>query len=312
MSSETPNLRIGTRASPLARTQTAQVAGLLEASDPALAGRLEISALATTGDRLTDAPLRDFGGKGLFTKELDDGLTDGRIDIAVHSMKDVATALPDGIVIAAVLPREDPRDAFISLTARTLADLPPGARVGTSGLRRAAQVKHFYPHLDIVPFRGNVATRLGKLKDGQADATLLAMAGLNRLDMVATATAVLDPADMLPAVAQGAIGIACREDDTALRDRLAALNDATTAACIGVERAFLAALDGSCRTPIAGWAQLDAAGQITFTGRLLPPDGRALYERAFTCPLADAIDRAVAAADDMLGEAGPDVFREAV
>ncbi|WP_142850525.1 hydroxymethylbilane synthase [Telmatospirillum sp. J64-1] len=272
-------LRIGTRGSPLALAQAHETRDRLMAVHPALRqeGAIEIVALKTTGDIVQDRPLAEIGGKGLFTKELDEALADGRIDIAVHSMKDVATALPYDQVLACVLPREDVRDAFISYRAQSLDELPPGSRVGTSSLRRAAQILNRRPDLEVVGFRGNVQTRLRKLREGVADATLLAMAGLNRLEMSEVATAPLDSSYMLPAVAQGAIGITCRCDDQWAIDLVTPLEHEETRYRITAERAFLRVLDGSCRTPIAGLAELDGQGGLSFRGLVVSPDGQVCH-----------------------------------
>ncbi len=226
----------------------------------------------TSGDRIQDRSLADAGGKGLFVKELEDALLRDEIDLAVHSMKDVPTALPPGLAIAAILPREDPRDAFVSLKAKTLAELPKGARVGTSSLRREAQVLRARPDLETVLLRGNVDTRLAKLDAGEFDAMLLALAGLKRLDVAHRATALLDAEDWLPALAQGAIGIEVREADAETTVIVATLNDARTQIELACERAFQSALDGTCRTPIGGLARF-VDGTLFFRGEVLAPDG---------------------------------------
>ena len=237
-------------------------------------GDVGLSVITTSGDRLKDQPLRDFGGKGLFTKEIDEALLRGDVDMAVHSMKDLETDLPAGICIAAILPRADVRDAFISPKAPSLAELPPGSVVGTSSLRRGAQIKRLRPDLRVIDFRGNVETRLKKLAEGQADATLLALAGLERLGLASHATSILPTDEMLPAVAQGAIGVTCRSDDAKTLELLAALNDQTSATAVMCERAFLARLDGSCKTPIAGLAEIEA-DMLRFRGL----DSRARWQR---------------------------------
>jgi hydroxymethylbilane synthase len=270
-------LRIGTRGSPLALAQAEETRARLEAAFPDLTGRIAIETISTTGDRVQDRPLSEIGGKGLFTKEIDEAQLEGRVDIAVHSMKDVATQLPDGLVLAAFLPREDVRDALISFKGSSLADLPQGAVVGSASLRRAAQILRRRPDLSVIPFRGNVQTRLRKLAEGQVDATLLAMAGLNRLGLMPAEAVPLSVEEMLPAVAQGAIGITCRAGDTRALDLLAALDDAPTRQRVIAERAFLAVLDGSCRTPIAGLAELDG-GRLILTGMILRPDGSRAYD----------------------------------
>jgi hydroxymethylbilane synthase len=269
-----PKLIIGTRGSPLALAQTHEVRDRLIAAHPQLAepGDIAIKIFTTTGDAVQDRTLAEIGGKGLFTKELDEAMVCGEIDLAVHSMKDVATVLPDGIDLPCILEREDPRDAFMCLKATSLEDLPEGAVVGTAGLRRAAQVLNKYPHLKVVPLRGNVQTRMRKLAEGVVDATLLAMAGLNRLGLTHHAAAILDPKTMVPAIGQGAIGITCRIDDESAHHYLLALLHSETSARVRCERAFLAGLDGSCRTPIAGLAVIKGQ-ELTFNGLVLSPDG---------------------------------------
>ncbi|WP_343713081.1 hydroxymethylbilane synthase [Inquilinus sp.] len=277
-------LRIGTRGSALALAQAEETRRRLIAAHPALAapGAVEIQAVRTTGDRVQDRPLSEIGGKGLFTKEIEDGLLDGSLDIAVHSMKDMPTRLPDGLIIGALLPREDPRDALFArgealAGPASLAALKPGAVVGTSGLRRQAQLLALRPDLRVVPFRGNVDTRLAKLDAGTVDATLLALAGLKRLGKADRVSAVLDPQEMLPAVAQGAIGIECRADTRVLA-LLAAIHDRDTGDRVAAERALLAALDGSCRTPIAALAELGPGDTLTLVSRVALPDGTEMHE----------------------------------
>jgi hydroxymethylbilane synthase len=271
----TSRLRIGTRGSPLALAQAHQTRDRLTAAHPALAepGAVEIVVIRTTGDAILDRTLSEAGGKGLFTKEIEEALAERRIDLAVHSMKDVPTRLPDGLDICCVLPREDPRDAFFSPKASSIDTLPEGAVVGTASLRRQALVLARRPDLKVIPFRGNVDTRLRKLADGEADATMLAMAGLNRLGIAHRATSVIEPAVMLPAVAQGAIGIEIRTDDAWTRALLAPLNCTDTMLRITAERALLAVLDGSCRTPIAALAELRPDG-LHLDGLVASPDGR--------------------------------------
>src|SRR5262245_26273890 len=249
-------IRIGTRGSPLALAQAREVQARLEAAHGP--GRLtfEVCVIKTTGDRIQDRPLAEAGGKGLFTKEIEEALIAREVDIAVHSMKDMPTLLPPGLTLAAFLPREDVRDALISTKARSLSDLPGGAVVATSSLRRQAQVRHLRPDVKVVSMRGNVETRLRKLSEGVADATLLALAGLNRLGLADRAAAPVPVAEMLPAVAQGAIGVETRADDTAMAEALAPLNHQPTALAVTAERAFLAKLEGSCRMPIAALGAL--------------------------------------------------------
>jgi len=265
------SLRIGTRGSPLALAQAREARDRLAAVHPHM--EAEIVAIHTEGDRMLNRTLAEVGGKGLFTKELEDALLDGRVDMAVHSMKDVPTWFPGGLEIAAILPREDPRDALISRDGGGLDGLPQGAVVGTAGLRRQAQILERRPDLTVIPFRGNVQTRLAKLEAGEADATLLALAGLKRLGMAHVAAEILDPEVMLPAVAQGAIGVEIRSVDARMRHLLAPIACRRTEICVTAERAFLATLDGSCRTPIAALATL-SGGRLRLKGKLLSNDGR--------------------------------------
>ncbi|CAA7616393.1 hydroxymethylbilane synthase [Magnetospirillum sp. UT-4] len=307
--SDTPILTIGTRGSPLALAQTVETRDRLAAAWPELAapGAIAIQVIQTTGDLVQNRPLAEIGGKGLFTKELDESMLDGRIDLAVHSMKDVPTVLPDGIVLPCVLPREDVRDAFICLKARTLAELPAGAVIGSASLRRAAQILHRRPDLKVVNFRGNVQSRLRKLGEGAVDATLLAMAGLNRLGLARHAASALEPEEMLPAVAQGAIGITCRGGDERAHRFLAALNHGATMIRITAERAFLARLDGSCRTPIAALAELDG-GSLRFRGLIVSPDGATVHATARAGSAADAAAMGDDAAAELAAVAGPGFF----
>jgi hydroxymethylbilane synthase len=267
-------LRIGTRGSPMALRQTALVRARLVAARPELAanGAVEIVTIRTTGDRVQDRLLAEIGGKGLFAKEIEDALIAGHIDLAVHSLKDLETWLPAGLAIACVLPRDDPRDAFLSMKAASLAALPKGARVGTASLRRQAQLLRRRPDLKILPIRGNVNTRISKLDSGEVDALVLALCGLERLGKAELATEILSREIMLPAVGQGALALECRTADEPLRRLLDPLHDPRSAACVGAERAMLAALDGSCRTPIAGLAELDG-DRLMVEGLLLTPDG---------------------------------------
>lgn len=265
-------LRIGTRGSPMALAQTGMVRDKIVAANPGL--ETEIVVVNTVADRILDRPLSEIGGKGLFTKELEQALYADAIDVAVHSMKDVETWLPDGLIIACILARDDPRDAFLSTTAHGFAELAPGARVGTSSLRRAAQVLMRRPDLRIVPMRGNANTRMRKLEEGTCEATLLALCGLERLGMTDVARSVLPVGEMLPAVAQGALGIECREADADIRALLAPLVSATATAELAAERGLLAELDGSCRTPIAALARIEG-DTLALDGLLFLPDGSA-------------------------------------
>ena len=310
MAQSSPFLRIGTRGSPLALWQAREVRARLAEAHAVEPESIAIEVIRTTGDMIQDRPLSEVGGKGLFTKEIEQALLDNAIDLAVHSSKDMPTLLPDGLILAACLPREDVRDAFISRKASTLAGLAPGAVVGTASLRRQAMVKRLRPDIAVVPFRGNVETRLKKLDDGVADATLLALAGLNRLGRGAAATAILDVDSFLPAVGQGAIGIETRADDRRTRDLLAAIDDPDTLTAIGAERAFLAVLDGSCRTPIAGHARI-AAGTVAFRGLILRPDGSEALDTARTGPIAEAVRLGADAGRELKSRAAPDFFTAA-
>jgi hydroxymethylbilane synthase len=305
--SSAPFLRIGTRGSPLALWQAREVRSLLAAAHAVEPDAIAIEVIRTTGDIIQDRPLSEVGGKGLFTKEIEQALIDDAIDLAVHSSKDMPTVLPAGLMLAACLPREDVRDAFISRKSSTLAGLPRGAVIGTASLRRQAMVKRLRPDIAVVTFRGNVDTRLRKLDDGVVDATLLALAGLKRLGREAAATAVLDVDTFLPAVGQGAIGIEVREADTRTRDLLAPINHADTLTALGAERAFLAVLDGSCRTPIAGHASV-AAGAVSFRGLILRPDGSEAHETARSGAVADAAKLGADAGHELKGRAAPDFF----
>ena len=294
---------IGTRGSPLALWQANHVRGRLIEVHGLDDGAVDLSAITTSGDRIQDKPLADVGGKGLFTKEIDEALLAGRVALAVHSMKDLPTVLPEGLCVAAVLPRADVRDAFLSSKAASIMELPPGAVVGTSSLRRGAQVKRLRPDLRVVDFRGNVETRLRKLEEGVADATLLAMAGLERLGLTSKVISVLPVDEMLPAVAQGAIAILAREDDAETKRLLMPLNDQMTATAVACERAFLAELDGSCRTPIAGLAEVDG-GAVHFRGLILSPGGAEWHDVEMTGAAERAEDLGRKAGEDVLARAG--------
>ncbi len=304
-------IRIGTRGSPLALAQAHQVGRELIQAHDWPDTKIEIVIIKTSGDQILDRPLSEVGGKGLFTKELETALLAGDIDFAVHSMKDVATMLPDGLEISSILEREDVRDAFISLKYKSLAELPSGAVVGTSSLRRQAQLKSLRPDLSVVEFRGNVQTRLKKLQDGIADATFLACAGLNRLGMSDRITSAIETEMMLPAAAQGAVGIETRIDDEITRVLVAPLNHPETALCVEAERAFLARLDGSCRTPIGALAELDRkTNTIRFRGQILSPDGQTTYAEASVGKPAEAVKLADAAGIKLLEQAGPGFFAD--
>jgi hydroxymethylbilane synthase len=301
--------RIGTRGSPLALAQAHMVQALLAAAHGVPKEAVEIRVIKTTGDAIQDRPLSEVGGKGLFTKEIEQALLDDEIDLAVHSSKDMVTVLPPGLELAACLEREDPRDAFVSLKARSIADLPLGATMGSASLRRQAQIKLMRPDINVVSLRGNVGTRLQKLSDGVADATILALAGLKRLGLADKATAILDPQQFLPAVGQGAIGIEIRASDETTRKCVAAINHAATLTRVIAERAFLAVLDGSCKTPIAGHATLDG-GTLSFRGLIAKPDGSAFFEASRKGPAADAARLGADAGNELKQHAGADFFAE--
>ncbi|HHZ07308.1 MAG TPA: hydroxymethylbilane synthase [Rhizobiales bacterium] len=271
--------RIGTRGSALALAQAHETRARLMAAHALPEEAFAIVVISTSGDRILDRPLSEAGGKGLFTREIEEALLDRRIDIAVHSSKDMPTALPDGLELAAFLPREDPRDAFIGGRAARLRDLPDRAVVGSSSLRRQALIRRLRPDLEVVMFRGNVQTRLRKLDEGAVDGTLLANAGLRRLGLAGRITELLPLDDFPPAPGQGAICIEARRGDEAAARLLSPIGDAATEAALTCERAFLASLDGSCRTPIAGHARIDG-DRISFTGLIITPDGREAHDIA--------------------------------
>jgi hydroxymethylbilane synthase len=298
-----PKLKIGTRGSPLALYQANETRDRLMAAHGYGPEDIEIVVITTTGDRVRDRPLSEIGGKGLFTKEIEEALFAREIDLAVHSMKDMPARLPDGLVIAALLPREDVRDAFLSPVAGSIADLAEGATVGSSSVRRAAQLKRLRPDLNVIQFRGNVETRLRKLDEGVAQATFLAAAGLRRLGLAEKITALVPTEVMLPAVAQGCIGIETREDDAAVRELLRPLNHEASAVAVDCERAFLAALDGSCRTPLAGHAVFDGGG-IRFRGHALTHDGVHCFETTRQGAAADARRMGREAGEQVKAEGG--------
>jgi len=301
-------LKIGTRGSLLALAQANETRDRLATAFDLPFEAFQIVVIRTTGDRVIDRPLKEIGGKGLFTKEIEDAMMGGEIDIAVHSMKDMPVEQPGGLVLDCYLPRENPRDAFISLDGGRLADLAEGAVVGTSSLRRKAQLLNRRPDLQVVEFRGNVQTRLKKLADGVAQATFLAMAGITRLDMLgAVPHSPIDPDDMLPAVAQGAIGIERRGDDSVAGEMLAAIHDIQTGERLAAERAFLAALDGSCETPIAGLAERDA-GNLRLRGEILRTDGSEALADEISGPIADGARMGRELAHTLLARAGDGFF----
>ena len=299
--------RIGTRGSPLALAQAHETRDRLCTAFDLPPEAFEIVVIKTTGDAILDRPLKEIGGKGLFTREIEDDLLAGRIDIAVHSMKDMPVDQPGGLTLDCYLPREDVRDAFISPSGGTLAGLAPGTKVGTSSLRRKAQLLNRRPDLDVVEFRGNVQTRLKKLEAGVAHCTFLAMAGLNRLGMTDVPATAIDTAEMLPAVAQGAIGIERRNDDARVIEMLEALHHLETGQRLAAERAYLGALDGSCETPIAGLATLDG-GSLTLQGEILRTDGSEALSDTRTGPVEDAAAIGQDLAESLLARAGDGFF----
>jgi hydroxymethylbilane synthase len=311
MTASSPNpsnpLKIGTRGSPLALAQAHETRARLMAAHGLPEAAFQITVIKTTGDRITDRSLSEIGGKGLFTKEIEEALLAGEIDIAVHSMKDMPTVLPTGLTLPCLLPREDVRDAFVSLTHASLAEMPKGAMVGTSSLRRRAQLLNRRPDLKVVEFRGNVQTRLRKLEDGVAEATFLACAGLRRLGQAELIRAAISPGDMLPAVAQGAIGIETRAGDDATHALLAPIHDGPTATRLAAERAFLVALDGSCQTPIGGLAEI-AGETLRFRGEIIRPDGSECLATERHGPLSDAAAMGTDAAGELRTRAGPGFF----
>ena len=292
-------IRIATRRSPLALWQAEHVAERLQRTFPGC--RTELVKMTTQGDKILDAPLAKIGGKGLFVKELEQGMLEGLADIAVHSMKDVPVEFPEGLHLAAILSREDPSDAFVSNRYAALQDLPANARIGTSSLRRQCQIKELYPDAEILPLRGNVNTRLAKLDAGEYDAVILASAGLKRLGMAERIRQCLDTSVSLPAIGQGAIGIECRIDDPELNEMLSVLHDGGTGLCVTAERAMNACLNGGCQVPIAGFAQRQGE-QLFMRGLVGSPDGSVIYraERTGALDTAEAIGKRVA--EDLLAQ----------
>jgi hydroxymethylbilane synthase len=294
-----PRLRIGTRGSPLALAQTHQVRVKLAHAHRVSEEAISVCVIRTSGDAIQDRPLSEAGGKGLFTKELDLALLNDEIDLAVHSGKDIPTLLPDDLLIPGFLEREDARDCFISRIAKRLEELPHGARVGTASLRRAAQVKHVRRDLLTPLLRGNVETRLRKIEAGEIDATLLALAGLKRLGLQEKATMILSTRDFLPAPGQGAIGLMIRANDQCMQDCIAPIVHQPTSLAVAAERAFLHALDGSCRTSIASLAEI-ANGQLSLRGMVLRPDGSEVFEVQRSGPAADAVTIGESAGRELL------------
>ncbi|WP_274627433.1 hydroxymethylbilane synthase [Arvimicrobium flavum] len=300
-------LRIGTRASVLAMAQAHEARARLMAAHGLPEEAFVIEPITTTGDRIQDRPLSEAGGKGLFTKELEEALLDGRIDIAVHSSKDMPTILPDGLELSSFLPREDPRDTFIGRAAPTIEALPHGATVGSSSLRRQALIRRMRPDLKVIVYRGNVQTRLRKLDEGVAAGTILALAGLKRTGLEHIATDVMPLDKFPPAPGQGAICIESRSDDAATRAMVEAINHRPTAVALACERAFLAALDGSCRMPIAGHAVVDG-DRLSFHGMILSVDGREAHEIVREGAASDAAQIGRNAGDTLRAKVGPGFF----
>ena len=307
-SSDQP-LRIGTRGSPLALAQAHECRQRLMDTFSLSEDTLQIIIIKVAGDLIQNRPLREIGGKGLFTREIEEALLSNTIDLAVHSMKDMPTEQPPGLVLDAYLPREDVRDAFICNRTHNLADLPPGLTVGTSSLRRRAQVLHRRSDLNVVEFRGNLQTRLQKLSDGIADCTFLAVAGINRLALTTIPAYPIDPDTMLPAVAQGAIGIERRSDDSYVADLLMAIHDHQTAQQLVAERSFLAALNGSCETPIAGLAQIEGRN-LSLRGEVLRPDGSEVVGDHLSGLVEDGEEIGRELARRILAKIGPDFFSD--
>ncbi|MBL4614189.1 MAG: hydroxymethylbilane synthase [Magnetovibrio sp.] len=302
--------RIGTRGSPLALAQAYETRDGLIAAFPEMGeeGAIEIVVIKTTGDKIQDRALMEIGGKGLFTKEIDDAMLTGEIEIAVHSMKDVPTWMPEGIHLPCMLERQDVRDAFISNKAKSIWDLPQGAVVGTASLRRQSQILARRPDLKVVTIRGTVQTRLKKLEAGDVDGTMLATAGLNRMGMEQHITETMNPDEFIPAVGQGAIGITCMIDDQRVNTILAALNHEKTVVRVTAERAFLRVLDGSCRTPIAAHAWYDGDKTLQFKGLVAKPDGSVVHavSRNGVATLIDADAMGRDAGEELKGKIGPD------
>jgi hydroxymethylbilane synthase len=282
-----PLLRIGTRGSPLARYQAEFVRERIAAANGLAPDAIEIVVIRTTGDTVRDRPLADLGGKGLFTKEIEEALLAGSVDLAVHSAKDVPTFLPAGLVLAAFPEREDPRDVFVGNKAQSIKALPPGAVIGTASVRREALVRRMRGDLEVKLLRGNVHTRLEKVANGSFDGSVLALAGLKRLGLAAYASEMLDPSTFPPSVGQGAIAVEVRAEDEKIKERIAKIDHAPTSTALAAERAFLAELEGSCRAPIAGHARVEA-GRLKFYGLLISPDGREAVDTTREGPVADA------------------------
>ena len=300
-------IKIGTRASLLAVTQSTMIKELIKRQHPGIS--IEMVKITTTGDKILDVPLAKVGGKGLFVKELEDALLDGRADLAVHSMKDVPTELPDGLHLGVVTERENPRDAFVSNTYASVLDLPQGATVGTSSLRRKSQLACLRPDLMIEDLRGNVDTRLRKLDEGQYDAIILASAGLNRLGKADRITSFIEPVQMLPAIGQGALGIELRVDDAELLEGISFLNHRATATAVTAERAFLKRLEGGCQVPIGAFGTTEG-GNVTLTGLIASVDGRQILKEEATAPAASAAELGTMLAEKLLERGGRKILDE--
>lgn len=299
-------IRIATRKSPLALWQAEHVADRLKRAFPGL--ETELVTMTTKGDKLLDAPLAKVGGKGLFVKELEQGMLEGRADIAVHSMKDVPVEFPDGLHLSVILQREDPTDAFVSNHYASLSELPEQPRIGTCSLRRQCQIKEKFPNAEILTLRGNVNTRLAKLDAGEFDAIILASAGLIRLGMQDRIAARLDPSESLPAIGQGAIGIECRSDDTVINELLNRLHDPETHICVSAERAMNARLKGGCQVPIAGFATLQS-GTLYMRGLVGDPDGSVIYRAERSGPAEQAEQIGVSIAEELLASGGDKILQ---
>jgi hydroxymethylbilane synthase len=300
-------IKIGTRASLLAMAQSTNIKNLIEARYPDV--KVELVKIVTKGDKILDVPLAKVGGKGLFVKEIEDAMLQQEVDIAVHSMKDVPAELPEELHLGIITKREDPRDAFISNDFKTLADLPQGARVGTSSLRRKSQLGLMRSDLIISDLRGNLDTRLRKLDEKQYDAIILAAAGLNRLKMSARVASFFNPTDMLPAVGQGAVGIELRKADTELLVSLSFLADETTAVAVRAERSFLHRLEGGCQVPIGAFAELEGS-QLTITGLVASVDGSKMIKRQMIGDVADAENLGTKLAEELLANGGGAILAE--
>jgi len=299
-------LRIATRRSPLALWQAEHVAALLRKAQPGVS--VEIRGMSTQGDKILDTPLAKIGGKGLFVKELEQRMREGRADLAVHSIKDVPAVLPDGFALPVIVERDDPRDAFVSNRFQRLEELPQGSRVGTSSLRRQCQLRARRPDLEILFLRGNVNTRLRRLDDGDYDAIILASAGLKRLGFADRIAAILEPGESLPAVGQGALGIECRADDQRVIDLLSVLHDEDTAACVRAERAMNHRLEGGCQVPIAGYAILDG-DRIRLRGLVGEPDGSRVVRAERQGAKADVEALGVGLADELLAGGAREILQ---